>query len=234
MTLADLRAAGFELSEPAHSRLAHFVHLLLEENQKLNLTAARDETQVWREHICDCLMLLAPLREQNVGSLLDIGSGGGLPGLPLACACENLDVTLLDATRKKTAATDRIIAQLNLHNARTLWGRAETLAHDPAYRERFDAVTARALATLPVLIEYAAGFVRAGGHGWFFKSAAGLGAESLPAESAARACQLLPAGVTYYRLPGDQDERPLVYYRKHGVLNPDLPRRPGRATRRAL
>ena len=234
MTRDELRAAGFEVNEAAHARLARFVGLLLAENQKLNLTAARDAAEIWRGHVCDSLALRPALRENAVRRLLDLGSGGGLPGLPLACVCDDLEVTLLDATRKKVAALERIIAQLGLPNVRALWGRAETLAHDPAHREQYDAVTARAVATLPVLIEYAAGFVRPGGHCFFFKSAAGLWAESGEAESAAQACELEQASTLRYRLPSEPDERALVCYRKTGALRVALPRPPGRASKRGL
>jgi 16S rRNA (guanine527-N7)-methyltransferase len=234
MTREELSAAGGTVNEAAYARLAHFVQVLLAENRKLNLTAAGDEAEVWRGHVCDSLALLPAVREHNVQRLVDIGSGGGLPGLPLACVCEGLDVTLVDATRKKVAALERIITQLDLAHAQAVWGRAETLAHEAAYREQFDAATARAVATLPVLIEYAAGFVRPGGHCWFFKSAAGLHEEAGPAESAARACRLTPAGSICYTLPGERDERVLVYYRKDGELSAELPRRAGRAAKRPL
>lgn len=234
MTRDELAAAGFDVSNAAHQRLAAFVQRLLEENQKLNLTAARDEAEIWHGHVCDSLALWPAVQAHHVERLLDIGSGGGLPGLPLACLCDDLQVTLLDATQKKVAALERIIAQLALRNVRAVWGRAEALAHDPAYREQFEAVCARAVATLPVLIEYAAGFVRPGGYCWFFKSVAGFRAEEAPAESAARACALAPAGTRAYRLPDERDERVLVGYRKEGPLAPTLPRRSGRAQKRAL
>ncbi len=234
MTQQELAAAGYDISAAAHARLAKFVHALLAENQSLNLTAARDAVEVWRGHVCDSLALAVWITKHDVARLLDLGSGGGLPGLPLACRCETLDVTLLDATRKKVAALQRIIQAVGLGHVRAVWGRAETLAHDPAHRERYDAVAARAVATLPVLIEYAAGFVRPGGHAWFFKSQATAETEAAQAESAAHACNLAPSDSLRYRLPGETTDRIILGYRKMDALPPDLPRRPGRAKKRPL
>lgn len=234
MTHEELRAAGYDVDAAAHERLAVFVRLLGAENARANLTGAANTRLLWRQHICDSLALLQAARGLAAGRLLDLGSGGGLPGLPLACVCPLLDVTLVDATRKKVAALRRMIARLGLPNARAVWGRAETLAHDPAYREQFDAVTARAVAALPALIEYAAGFVRPGGACWFFKSLAGADEERPVAESAARTCRLTPGRVERYRLPGDTDDRGIVIYAKEGVLPPELPRAPGRARKRPL
>ena len=234
VTRAELKAAGFDVNAEAFARLSEFVRLLRAENEKLNLTGTREEAELWRAHVCDSLALWPVLRGHRVQWLVDLGSGGGLPGLPLACVDEELDVTLLDATRKKWAAVQRISTGLGLARVRAVWGRAEVLAHDPAYRERFDAVTARAVATLPVLLEYAAGFVRVGGHGWFFKSVTASGDEAAQAESAARRCQLSAVEPVRYKLAGDEDERMLMAYRKEAVLSAKLPRGTGRARKNPL
>ncbi len=234
MTRQELDAAGFDVSEVAYARLARFVQLLRAENEKLNLTAACDEDEIWRVHVCDSLTLLPVVRSHAVRRLLDLGTGGGLPGLPLACVTGRVDVTLVDATRKKIVAVRHIIARLGLDNARGVWGRSELLAHLPVYREQFDAVTARAVASLPVLLEYAAGFVRPGGRCWFFKSAAAASPEGAMAESAARACKLEYVDALPYRLRGERDDRVLMHFRKIAKLSPDLPRRPGKPSKHPL
>lgn len=233
MDRRTLQAAGYDVTEQAHARLRRYVARLLTENEIVNLTGPRDADTLWRLHICDSLALrevLAP----GTTALIDIGSGGGLPGIPLACACPDLAVTLLDATAKKVAALERIIAALELPNCRAQCARAETAAHDASHRAQYDAATARAVAPLATLIEYAAGFVHAGGHCWFFKSRAGLADEHAAAASAAERCVLRPGSEHVYTLPGQDAPRVLISYEKTGALDAALPRAPGRARKRPL
>jgi 16S rRNA (guanine527-N7)-methyltransferase len=234
MTRDELAAAGFEVGPTAHARLARFVELLLRENRRVNLTAIRTAGDAWRLHVCESLALLPLVDRLHPERLLDLGTGGGIPGIPLACACEGLELTLLDATRKKLDAVERIVSQLGLKGVRTLWGRAETLAHDAAYRERFDVVTARAVAALPTLVEYAAGFVRPGGQCWFAKSLEAATHEVEAAQRAAAQCGLKRVGSRRFSLPDGHGEREVVVYAKREPLRSDLPRSPGRPARKPL
>ncbi len=234
MTRDELNAAGFDVSAAGYERLSRFVNLLLNENCRLNLTSARDAEEIWGAHVCDSLALLPAVSDRSAGRILDLGAGGGFPGLPLACVCEPVSVTLLDSVGKKVDALRRMIDRLSLANVRAVCGRAETLAHDPPLREQFDGVCARAVAELRVLLEYATGFVRPGGFCWFFKTLAGLEEESAAAIAAARACALEYVGARSYRLAGTDADRVIVEYRKLEGLAADLPRPPGRAKKRPL
>jgi 16S rRNA (guanine527-N7)-methyltransferase len=229
MSPVKFPAADGDVDAAVTARLAHFVQLLIAENQRQNLTGTRDEAELRRIHIGDSLKLLPLLHERGITRLLDLGSGGGLPGIPLACVRTDLHVTLLDATRKKVAALERMVAALELSNVRTVWGRAEALAHQPEYREQYDAVTARAVAGLPLLVEYAAGFVRPGGTCWFYKSAAAAEPERIAAESATRRCRLSHLATHAYRLADEDADRALLEYRKDGALAANLPRPAGMA-----
>jgi 16S rRNA (guanine527-N7)-methyltransferase len=234
MTRDELAAAGFGVEPGVYTSLDRFVELLLRENQRLNLTAIRDAAKVWRLHICESLALLPLVDESGVRRLLDLGTGGGIPGVPLACVRNDLHVTSLDATRKKLDAVGRIVAELELSNVEVLWGRAEALAHDEMHREKYDAVTARAVAKLPTLVEYAAGFVRPGGQCWFAKSADAAAREVEEARHAAGQCALRYVKTHRFRLPGDYGERAVVIYEKRGPLRKNLPRSQGRPRRSAL
>ena len=227
MTREQLLAAGFELSEAEHARLARFVALLLDENTRLNLTGTRTADELWPRHICDSLALLPLIGEWQPQRVLDLGTGGGLPGLPLACVCPEIQVTLLDSTQKKLAALGRIIAALELANVRCLWGRAELLAHEPAEREKYDAVIARALGPLRVSLEYAAGFVKPGGAAWFYLSERGAAEELEPATNAANRCRLTLRETRVYTLPDPHGTRVFAVYHKDRPLLPSLPRRSG-------
>jgi len=234
MTRDALAAAGFKVGKGTYARLARYLELLLEENQKLNLTGVRTPQQAWPLLICDSLAPLPLIQEIRPGTLLDLGSGGGIPGVPIACACPAVQVTLLDATRKKVEAVRRICAALELANVRCVWGRAELLAHEPRFRERFDAVTVKALARLPIALEYATGFVRPGGRCWFFLSCRAAEGDPPAAEPTAQQCAMKLAGVTRYALPPPHGERALATYVKRRRVRPDLPRPPGVAQRKPL
>jgi 16S rRNA (guanine527-N7)-methyltransferase len=234
MTRDELAVAGFVVEPDAYARLERFVELLLRENQRLNLTAIRDADEVWRLHVCESLALLPLVDELGVRRLLDLGTGGGIPGVPLACVRADLHVMLLDATRKKLDAVGRIVAELELPNVETLWGRAETLAHDQVYREKYDAVTARAVAKLPTLVEYASGFVRVGGQCWFAKSLDAAQREVEEARRAAGQCALRYVNTHRFQLPGEYGERAVVIHEKRSALRKNLPRSQGHPRRKPL
>ncbi|MDI3339873.1 MAG: 16S rRNA (guanine(527)-N(7))-methyltransferase RsmG [Sphaerobacter sp.] len=168
-------ALGVPLDDAALDRFARYRDLLLDWNQRVNLTRVTDPTEVELRLFADSLLLVPYLRrfrEANPATplrLVDVGSGGGFPGIPLKIALPDLDVTLVDATAKKVAFLDAAIAALGLADARAVHGRAEELGHLPDYRGRFDVVTARAVARLPTLLEYCLPLLRPGGLGLFPK-----------------------------------------------------------------
>jgi len=138
--------------------------ILLRENQKFNLTAITDPEEIRQKHFADSLALLddEPCPLAPHASLLDVGSGGGFPGVPLKIARPDIALTLLEATGKKADFLRALTEELGIE-AMVLHARAEEAAHDPAYRERFDVVTARAVAALPLLCELCLPFVKVGG-----------------------------------------------------------------------
>jgi 16S rRNA (guanine527-N7)-methyltransferase len=234
MTREELAEAGFSVASGAYARLSGFVELLLRENERVNLTAIRNAAEVWRLHVCESLSLMSLVEDLRPRRLLDLGTGGGIPGIPLACVADDLDVTLLDATRKKLDAVERITNGIGLEHVHALWGRAETLAHETAHRETFDVVTARAVAALPTLVEYAAGFVRPGGQCWFAKPAEVAAREVEAARNAATRCNLEHQGSQRLELPGGTETREVVIYVKRAPLGRGLPRPPGRPRRKPL
>jgi len=144
-------------------QLERLAGLFLEWNQKLNLSAIRDLDGVLLKHIVDSLLIL-PFHLFNPGdTVLDLGTGGGFPGLALAIVYPRAKFTLVDATEKKIRAVVAMAKELELRNVRCLAGRAEELAWDRTLREHFDVVVARALAGFPTLLEYCLPFVKVGG-----------------------------------------------------------------------
>lgn len=151
---------GIPLDLPTCARLANYVDRLA--TATVNVTGTRVAEDLWSDHVRDALTLL-PLLPDGPARLIDVGSGGGLPGIPLAIVREDLDVTLLEATSRKTAFLAACVEGLELPRVTVLTGRAEDAAHDPALRERFDVATCRAVGSLRELCEYTLPFLAVGG-----------------------------------------------------------------------
>jgi 16S rRNA (guanine527-N7)-methyltransferase len=160
----DLEGLGFELPEVLLDRLASFLALLLETNERINLTAVRDADEAWRRLIVDSLTPLPGLDDLDEGAtLIDVGSGGGMPGIPLAIARPDLRVTLLEATGKKARFLESACRDLGLENVDVVPQRAETAGQDANHRERYDAAVCRAVGPMNVLLELCLPLVRIGG-----------------------------------------------------------------------
>ncbi len=168
MTFSDLFASARESLgwQPDATQLARFEQLfrsLTETNKGLNLTRIVEPQEFWEKHLWDSLRGLGPLLEnpEEPGSLIDIGTGGGFPGMPAAIALPGTQVTLLDSTRKKLAFLDGLIAELELPNVRTWVGRAEEAGRQR--RAQFDLATIRAVGPVTACAEYCLPLLKLGG-----------------------------------------------------------------------
>ena len=173
-----LAAYGVALAAHEFEALGRYLAVLMDANTRTNLTAIRDPEEAWARHLFDALTLI-PVLEQVGGvdgtrpRVVDIGSGGGLPGLPLAIAMAGVDFTLVDATKKKTDFLERVAATLGLANVRVVNARAEALGRDRgektpggrvgAHRGAYDAALARAVGRIAVVAELAVPLARVGG-----------------------------------------------------------------------
>lgn len=238
--ISDSRTPG-PASDPVASlppgaldRLRAYAGALAETNRQLNLSAVRDQEGIWRRLILESLRLLPAIDAALPGrsdpatpaSLIDVGTGGGVPGLVIALARPDIRVTLLDATAKKLAFLERIAGDLDAANVTCVHGRAEELGHDLAYREAFDLVTARAVAALPVLLELCLPFLRPGGTGFFPK---GIALDTELAEGRVAAPLLGGRIIEASILPGigSEVETRLVVVRKTDRTPRRFPRRTG-------
>lgn len=160
-------ALGVEFEPADLERLGRFLALLLHTNETTNLTAITDPVQAWDKHILDALSLVpviasvSPVAAETPLSVADIGSGGGVPALPLAIVLPDVRFTLVEATGKKAAFLDQTIRALGLGNARVLSQRAEVIGQDHrAHREKYDIAMARALGHLAIVAELCGPLVR--------------------------------------------------------------------------
>ena len=221
---------GVELDDHQRRQLGRLRDLLLGWNERVNLTAIKDPAGVEQWLFLDALRMAPEIRaalpEGRTASLIDIGTGAGFPGLPLAIAMPEVDFTLLDATNKKVAFISTVVAELGLTNVQPLHGRAEEIGQDFRHRARYDLATARAVATLPALFELAAPLLRVNGRAFFPKSAA----IETELDEAERAATILGVRILSTNdLPHRTDEQVtrLVIMDKLAVTPMRFPRRAG-------
>lgn len=214
--------------------------MLLDWNQRLNLTRVIDPVEMERKLFLDALVLLPRIWKQRQRArdrdeplrLIDVGTGAGLPGIPLKLADPSLQLLLLDATGKKVSFLTAVIDELGLDRVEARQGRAEELGRDPAMRGQFDVVTARAVARLPALLELCLPFCTPGGLALFPK---GRDARSEASESS-RALRLLKAELVAIepaplpQLAGSS----LIVIRQRAPVPRPYPRRIGVPTRDPL
>jgi 16S rRNA (guanine527-N7)-methyltransferase len=207
--------------------LRRYLERLLETNRSFNLTAITDLEAAWDKHILDSLTLLPELRALPAGSrIVDVGSGGGLPALPLAIVLPALHFTLLEATGKKARFLEDAARGLGLPNVSVACDRAESFGHGPE-RERFDASTSRAVARLPVLLELSLPLIKVGGLSLSIKGEQA----ATEVDEAQNALAVLHAAVEdTRRTPSGV----VIKIRKHAATAAKYPRRAGEPKRAPL
>jgi 16S rRNA (guanine527-N7)-methyltransferase len=233
------QALGLNLTDKQLAMFELFYQELVVWNEQFNLTAITEYDQVQIRHFVDSLSCLVALQKQTGDRsgaplrCIDVGSGAGFPGLPVKIYCTRMHVVLMDARAKKVRFVDHVVGRLGLQDVESLWGRAEEIAHDPAHREGYDLVLARAVAELPVLAEYMLPFCRMGGLAVAQKGASA----QEEAQAAAYAISLLGGQlqqVIPIELLGLAEERNLVVIKKVARTADRYPRRTGIPAKRPL
>jgi 16S rRNA (guanine527-N7)-methyltransferase len=206
---------------------------LLDWNQRINLTAIRAPNQVRTKHFLDSLSCMCAIGDLAMARVIDIGTGAGFPGLPLKIINPSMSLTLVESVGKKVQFCQHIVTRLDLQQVEVLSIRAETIGQMPEQRQSYDWALARAVANLPILVEYLLPLVRVGG------SILAMKGESAPAEvhSAEYAIHLLGGRLrklTPIILPGVVEERYLIIIDKIAATPPAYPRRIGLPAKRPL
>lgn len=167
----DLLQWNINLSDKQIDQFLRYYELLIEWNDKINLTAITEKQDVLKKHFLDSLSLIKCTDESlNGKKLLDMGTGAGFPGIPLKIVFPELKVTLVDSLNKRVDFLNVVISELGLENIEAIHSRAEDLAKDILYREKYDFVVSRAVANLATLSEYCIPFVKIGGYFIPYKS----------------------------------------------------------------
>lgn len=154
------RKNGIDPSDFQLDQLERYAGLLLECNQRINLISRKDEENFWQSHLLHSVSILMRIPIAQNLRILDLGTGGGLPGIPLKILRPDLSFTLLDATKKKVDAVQAIVEVLELGQVDTHWGRAEDAGKDPVFSFQYDLVVVRAVASLGDLIKWAKPFLK--------------------------------------------------------------------------
>jgi 16S rRNA (guanine527-N7)-methyltransferase len=216
-----------------NGKIYQYRQLILEWNNKINLTAITDEEEMYIKHFIDSYYILKTEINLNRKKILDIGTGAGFPGIPLALLYPESKFTLMDSLNKRINFLQIVKDDLQLKNIKLIHGRAEDYAKMDEHRQRYDVVVSRAVAELSVLLEYALPFVKKGG---FFIAYKGRNAEAEVANSK-RALELLGGElveVKSFNLPILEDERNFVIIEKVRDTPFRYPRKPGKASKNPL
>ena len=169
---ARLTACGIPFDPALPEKLLRYHALLMDWNTRMDLTAVTDEAEMMDRHYVDSLMALRFGMIPRTGKIIDVGTGAGFPGMPLALACPEMQVTLMDAQQKRLTFLQAVIDEMHVRNVTLVHSRAEDGARLPLHREQYDLAVARAVAPLAVLAEYLLPYVRVGGSALCWKGPA--------------------------------------------------------------
>ena len=220
-----LKAQGIELSEHQLWQFKKYFELLVEWNEKINLTAVTEREDVYLKHFYDSVTPLFYTDIDENGRLCDVGAGAGFPSIPMKILRPDLVVTIVDSLNKRLVFLNELTAELGMENIHLVHDRAETFGQHQG-RHMFDYVTARAVANMQVLLELCLPLLRTGGK--FIALKGKKGQDEL--DHSTFALDLLGGVVEeihYFELPGEDSERFIIEIRKKHKTPKDYPRKPG-------
>lgn len=223
-----IKGIGIDPSNNILNSFMQYSQLLKEWNKKINLTAITDDKDIIVKHFIDSLTIV-PFITKDKKSLIDVGSGGGFPGIPVKIVRDELNVVLLDSLNKRINFLNTVIDELKLKDISAVHGRAEDLGHNKMYREKFDFCTARAVAKLPVLLEFCMPFLKVGGIFFAMK-----GSDISEINYSDRALQELGGEIIEHKkvfLPLDNMERNIIIIKKVRQLPTKYPRKAGKPSK---
>lgn len=214
-----------DLTEAQISTLTSYMDEVLRINESINLTAIRDRDEFWLKHIWDSIHPVADMVEIP-SPVLDLGTGGGFPLIPLAVTFPESHFVGIDSVNKKLNVIRQTAGSLHVDNVELIHGRAEDLAREPKLREHFGLVVSRAVAELRILLEYVVPFVRVGGWIYAYKSVE-VEQEIRLAQKAIEVLGVEMMRQVDYSLPGESQKRSLLMFQKKRATDRRFPRKAG-------
>ena len=208
-----------------------YMNLLLEWNEKINLTAITQPEEIKLKHFVDSLTVLKYINDDD--KVIDIGTGAGFPGIPLKIMKGNTKITLLDSLNKRINFLNIVIETLNLRNIQAIHGRAEEIARNKLYREKYDVTVSRAVANLSTLSEYMLPFVKVGGKCICMKGA-NVNEEIEKAKNAIKELGGEIERVDNFYLSDNDNERNIIIIRKVKETSSKYPRKAGMPSKEPL
>lgn len=219
--IKELDLIGIEIDNQQLNKLNMYYKLLIEWNEKINLTAITEKEQVYLKHFYDSLTLNKIIELKKESSLCDIGTGAGFPGIVLKILFPNLKVTLVDSLKKRIDFLNLVIKELQLEDIVAIHTRSEEFAL--AHREEFDIVTARAVAPLNILLEYTVPMVKKGKY--FIAMKGNLEKEQKTFDNAMKLLKTSIKDIEEFTLPIEMSKRTLIKFEKLEITNKKYPRK---------
>ncbi len=219
--------------EETERKFIKYRDLLKEWNQKINITSIEDDEDIYVKHFLDSVLLMNEDNYNEEKSIIDVGTGGGFPGLPLKIVNNNYKVTLLDSLRKRIDFLTIVANELLLDDVKFIHGRAEDFGQNKDYREKFDICVSRAVAPLNVLSEYCLPFVKKGGYFAAYKSE-NISSEIENSEKAVRKLGGIVKEIREINLPGTDIIRKIIIIEKTEATDKKYPRKAGKPSKEPL
>ena len=226
-----LAKMNISLLKEQYGQFYAYMELLIEWNEKMNLTAITDPKEIILKHFVDSLTIAKYVKEDK--SIIDMGTGAGFPGIPIKIYRKDIKVVLADSLNKRIKFLDEVIDKLKLENVETRHCRAEELGKNKQYREKFDYATSRAVANLSTLSEYLMPFVKLNGKCIFMKT---IEVEE-ELEKAKKAIKTLGGKiekVDKFEIPESDLGRSIIIVKKEKITPSKFPRKPGTPAKEPL